>query len=411
MTTPTARAERPAPPSTAPEADASEAPSADAPRAILEHLVAFPTVSRDSNLDLIDWVEAWLAARGIVSHRVPDETGRKASLYAQVGPDVPGGVILSGHTDVVPVDGQEWSTDPWTLTERDGRLFGRGACDMKGFDALALWAVGEAAGRDLKRPLQIVLTRDEEVGCIAPPGVLADMAAHLPKAALAIIGEPTSMRVVTGHKGGTGFDVHVRGFEIHSSLMHRGVSAVMEAARLVGWANDRNDDLAARPPSEMAAVFDPPRTSVHVGTIEGGTAHNITAGDCRLGITFRVVPDEGAEDWADAFLAECARVEAAMKAVRPEASITARRRFDMPGLAPEEDGAAERLARALTGDNGRHVVSYGTEAGHFQAAGISAVVCGPGDIAQAHQPDEFIELDQLHRGQAFLSRLLDHLET
>ena len=193
--------------------------------------------------------------------------------------------------------------------------------------------------------------------------------------------------------------------------MHRGVSAVMEAARLVQWANERNDELAARTPSEMAAIFEPPWTSVHVGTIQGGTAGNITAGDCRFVITFRVVPGEDPEAWAEAFLAECARVEAAMKAVRPEASITARRTYDMPGLAPEEDGAAERLARAFTGDNGAHVVSYGTEAGHFQAAGISSVVCGPGDIAQAHQPDEFISLDQLHRGQAFLSRLLDHLET
>ena len=384
--------------------------SESTPREILARLVGFPTVSRESNLDLIGWAEGWLAARGIASRRVPDETGRKASLYAHVGPDAPGGVILSGHVDVVPVDGQEWASDPWTLTERDGRLYGRGTCDMKGFDALALWAMGEAAGRDLARPLQIVLTRDEEIGCLAPPGVIADMARHVPEAALAIIGEPTSMRVVTGHKGGTGFDVHVRGFEIHSSLMHRGVSAVMEAARLVQWANERNEALAAEAPSALAAAFEPPWTSVHVGQIEGGTAHNITAGDCRLGITFRVVPGESAEDWAEAFLAECARVEAAMRAVRPEASITAHRRFDMPGLVPEEGGAAERLARGLTGDNGTHVVSYGTEAGHFQAGGRSAVVCGPGDIAQAHQPDEFIELDQLERGQDFMRRLLDHLE-
>ena len=395
---------------TAPETARCAAPEST-PREILARLVGFPTVSRDSNLDLIEWVEGWLAERGVPSRRVPDETGRKASLYAHVGPERPGGVILSGHTDVVPVDGRDWSTDPFTLTERDGRLYGRGACDMKGFDALALWAMGEAATRDLARPLQIVLTRDEEVGCIAPPGVLADMAARVPKAALAIIGEPTSMQVVTGHKAGVGFDVHVRGYEIHSSLMHRGVSAVMEAARLVQWANERNEDLAARPPTGLAAIFEPPWTSVHVGTIQGGTAGNITAGDCRFVITFRVVPGESPDEWADAFLAEVARVEAVMKAVRPEASITARRTYDMPGLAPEEGAAAERLARAFTGDNGRHVVSYGTEAGHFQAGGMSAVVCGPGDIAQAHQPDEFIELDQLDRGQDFMRRLLDHLET
>ena len=381
------------------------------PRAILERLVGFPTVSRESNLDLVDWVEAWLAERGIASHRVPDETGRKASLYAQVGPDAPGGVLLSGHTDVVPVDGQEWASDPFVLAEREGRLYGRGTCDMKGFDALALWAMGEAAGRRLKRPLQIVLTRDEEIGCRAPPGVIADMEGRMAPAATVIVGEPTSMGVVTGHKGGLGFDVHVRGFEIHSSLMHRGVSAVMEAARLVQWANERNEERAAREPSAEAAPFDPPWTSVHVGLIEGGTAHNITAADCRLGITFRIVPGEDAERWAEAFLAECARVEAGMRAVRPEARIDARRRFEMPGLAPEADGAAERLARRLTGDNTARVVSYGTEAGHFQAAGLSAAVCGPGDIAQAHQPDEFIELEQLDRGRDFMLRLLDHLET
>lgn len=386
-------------------------PPETTPRAILERLVGFPTVSRDSNLDLVDWVEGWLAAHGIESRRVLDETGRKASLHAHVGPDAPGGVLLSGHTDVVPVDGQNWTSDPFTLTERHGRLYGRGACDMKGFDALALWAMGEATGRRLKRPLQIVLTRDEEIGCLAPPEVIADMEGRVPKAECVIVGEPTSMGVVTGHKGGLGFDVHVRGFEIHSSLQHRGVSAVMEAARLVIWANERNEEGAARTPPPQAAPFDPPWTNVHVGVIEGGTAHNITAADCRFGITFRVVPGEDPEDWARAFEEECARVEAAMQAVRPEARIDARRRFDMPALAPERDGAAERLARRLTGDNASRVVSYGTEGGHFQAGGYSAVVCGPGDIAQAHQPDEYIEIEQLDRGQDFMHRLLDDLES
>ena len=386
-------------------------PSETTPRAILGRLVSFATVSRDSNLELIDWVEAWLAGHGIAARRVPDESGRKASLYAHVGPDAPGGVLLSGHTDVVPIDGQQWSSDPFELTERDGRLYGRGTCDMKGFDALALWAMAEAARRPLARPLQIVLTRDEEIGCIAPPGVLAEMDDHVPRAPTVIVGEPTSMGVVTGHKGGLGFDVHVRGFEIHSSLMHRGVSAVMEAARLVQWANERNEEGAAREPSELAAAFDPPWTTLHVGVIEGGTAHNITAADCRLGLTVRTVPGEDAEDWAGAFAAECERVEAAMRAVRPEARIDVRRRFDVPGLVPEADGAAEALARRLTGDNAPRVVSYGTEAGHFQAAGRSAAICGPGDIAQAHQADEFIAIEQLDRGEAFMRRLLDHLET
>lgn len=387
-----------------------DAPAAATPRAILERLVGFPTVSRDSNLDLIDWVEGWLAERGIESRRVPDESGRKASLYAHVGPMEPGAVLLSGHTDVVPVDGQDWATDPFVLTERDGRLHGRGTCDMKGFDALAIWAMGEAAGRDLKRPLQIALTRDEEIGILAPPGLIADMDARLPPAGLVLVGEPSSMGVVTGHKGGLGFDVHVRGYEIHSSLMHRGVSAVMEAARLVQWVNERNEALAAVEPEGEAAAFDPPRSTLHVGVIEGGTAHNITARDCRFGLTIRLLPGDDPDAWEDAFRAECARVEAAMRAVRPEAAVRVERRFTVPGLAPEQDGAAEALARRLTGDNAPRAVSYATEAGHFQAAGRSVVVCGPGDIAQAHQPDEFVTVEQLDRGQDFMRRLLDSLE-
>lgn len=387
-----------------------DTPAETTPRAILERLVGFPTVSRDSNLELIDWVEGWLAARGIESRRVYDETGRKASIYAHVGPVEPGAVLLSGHVDVVPVDGQAWASDPFTLTERDGRLHGRGTCDMKGFDALALWAMGEAAGRDLGRPLQIALTRDEEVGILAPPGLIADMDEALPPAGAVIVGEPTSMGVVTAHKGGLGFEVHVRGYEIHSSLMHRGVSAIMEAARLVQWANERNEALAAAAPDAAAAAFDPPRPTLHVGVIGGGTAHNITAADCRFGLTIRLLPDDDPDAWEAEFRAECARVEAAMKAVRPEARIDVSRRFFAPGLAEETDGAAEGLARRLTGDNARRVVGYGTEAGHFQRSGRSVVVCGPGDIAQAHQPDEFITIEQLQRGQDFMRRLLADLE-
>ena len=202
----------------------------------------------------------------------------------------------------------------------------------------------------------------------------------------------------------------MRGFEIHSSLMHRGVSAVMEAARLVQWANTCNEALAAAEPEGVASAFDPPRSTLHVGVIEGGTAHNITARDCRFGLTIRLVPGDDGDAWEAAFRAECARVEAAMRAVRPEAAITVERRFAGPGLAPEADGSAEALARRLTGDNAERVVSYATEAGHFQEAGRSVVVCGPGDIAQAHQPDEFIACEQLDRGQDFMRRLLDTLE-
>ena len=378
-------------------------------RQILDRLVAFPTVSRNSNLELVDWVEEYLSGHGVKARRVYNATGDKASLWASIGPDVPGGVILSGHTDVVPVDGQRWSSDPWTVVERDGRLFGRGTCDMKGFDALALAAVPMALGAGLKRPLQIALSYDEEVGCAGCIGMVAEMAEAAPRAAAVIVGEPSRMKVVTGHKGGAGYRIHVQGFPVHSSLMHEGVNAIMEAAKLITWANDRNEENRQKPPGPLAAAFEPPWTTVHVGTIEGGTAHNITAEHCRLDLDFRVVPGEDMEAWGAAFEARVAEVEKGMRAVRPEAGITLERSFELPPLVPETGGQAERLGRRLTGDNGLHVVSYGTEAGHFQSHGYSTVVCGPGDIAQAHQANEFIETSEFEAGLKFMRELVSEL--
>lgn len=379
------------------------------PRQILDHLVAFPTVSRDSNLPLIDWVEEYLESHGVTAHRVWNEDRTKASLYAHIGPEVAGGVILSGHSDVVPVDGQSWSSDPWTVTERDGRLYGRGTCDMKGFVALALAAVPLALAADLKRPLQLALSYDEELGCTGAPPMIAEMARSLPRAAAVIVGEPSRFSVVTGHKGGTGLKVHVQGFEVHSSLIHTGVSAIMAAAPLIDFANRMNAANAARPPTALAQLFDPPWTTLHVGMIQGGTAHNITAADCRFSCEFRVVPGEDIEDWVAAFEAQVAQATAAMQAIRPETGITLDRFFAVPPLRPETDGAAEALVRRLTGDNATHVVSYGTEAGQFQAEGYSAVVCGPGDIAQAHQPDEYLEISEFDAGWSFMQRLVASL--
>lgn len=382
-------------------------PSALSTRELLEKLVSFPTVSRDSNLALIDWVEEYLSGHGIRCGRDYDATGTKASLFAHIGPETEGGVILSGHTDVVPVDGQDWSSDPFSVVERDGRLYGRGTCDMKGFDALALSVAVQAAGVRLKRPLQICLSRDEEIGCVGAPPMIEAMQAHMPRAALAIIGEPTDMGIVTGHKGGIGYDLRFRGHEVHSSLQDRGVSAVMEGARLIDWANDRNAENRAD--ADPACAYDPPYTTLHVGMIRGGTAHNITAKDCHFILSVRTTPEDGVEMWRDRIEAEIARIEAGMKRVHREAGITALPAWQVPGLAAEEGGAAEALVRRLTGENGSSVVSYGTEAGQFQAAGYSAVVCGPGNIAQAHQPDEFITLDQFRKGEAFMARLLDEI--
>jgi acetylornithine deacetylase len=379
------------------------------PREILDRLVRFPTVSRDTNLPLVDWLQDYLASHGITAHRHWHPDGTKAALFAHVGPAVPGAVVLSGHTDVVPVDGQTWTSDPWTVTERDGRLYGRGTCDMKGFDALAIWELVEAQRHGDSRPLQLALSYDEEVGCTGAPPMIEAMQAVLPKGAAAIIGEPSLMKVINGHKGGAGFHVHVKGFEVHSSLLPYGVSAIMEGARLIGWANDRNAWLQAQPRQPQALAFDPPFTTLHVGMISGGTAHNITAADCRFALEFRVVPGEDLEDHARAFMAEVARLQAAMQAVRPESAIHLDRFFGVPALVPEPQGMAESLARRLTGDNASGVVSYGTEAGQFQAAGYSAAICGPGDIAQAHQADEWLAVSEFEAGHRFMTRLLTEL--
>ena len=377
----------------------------------MEALVSFPTVSHDTNLPLIDWVEAYLTGIGVTAYRMPKAgEPHKHALFCQVGPDVPGGIVLSGHTDVVPVEGQDWTSDPWQVVERDGKYFGRGCCDMKGFDALALHALQRAVKSDLKRPLQIALSFDEEIGCFGAPPLIAAMAeAGLPLAGAAIIGEPSKMECVTGHKGSVSFDVHIKGYEVHSSLMHTGVSAIHEAARVIEWANARNAENMAKAPSAIARVFEPPWTTVHVGQIRGGTAHNITAGDCRFVIEMRLVPDEDGEDWKQAFRDRVAEIEQAMQAVAPSAKITLNEGHDVPGLVPEENGRAEELVRRITGDNASHVVSYGTEAGHFQAAGISSVICGPGDIARAHQADEFITAAEFEAGEAFLAKVVDSL--
>ncbi len=380
------------------------------PRAILDRLVGFPTVSRDSNLDLVDWVESYLSGHGILAHRHWNDDRTKAAFFAHVGPPLAGGVVLSGHTDVVPVDGQDWTRDPWVVVEQDGRLYGRGTCDMKGFNALAIWAMVEAQRLGVARPLQIALSYDEEVGCTGAPPMIAAMGRVLPKAASVVVGEPSMMKLVKSHKGGASFDVHVRGHEVHSSIMHQGVNAIMTGARLIDWANRMNAQNAAAVPTVLASQFVPPWTTVHVGTIIGGTAENITAKDCKFDLGFRVVPGEDPEGWVHRFVAEVDLIELEIKAIHPDCGITLIRTFDVPPLRPETAGSAEALVRRLTGDNGSSAVSYGTEAGQFQAAGYSVVVCGPGDIAQAHQPDEYLEVAQFEAGHAFMKRLIQDLQ-
>ena len=380
------------------------------PFALMEKLISFPTVSSDTNIPLIDWVADYLASHSIESHRYIDPDQPKHALFAHIGPWEEGAIVLSGHTDVVPVEGQPWDTDPFSVVEKDSKYYGRGTCDMKGFDALAIWALVEAHHAGVKRPLQIALSFDEEVGCTGAPPMIKAMQPVLPKGSAVIVGEPSTMQAVNGHKGGTGFNTHVVGFEVHSSLLHRGVNAIMAGAKLIEWANEVNTENVGRKPSALAAMFDPPFTTVHVGMISGGTAHNITAKDCYFAMDFRVVPGENKDAWGTAYLKKVRAVEKQMQNVVADTRIEVTPRFDVPALEPEKNGEAELLVRQITGDNASHKVSYGTEAGQFQEAGYSAVICGPGDIAQAHQPNEFIEVAQFNAGHDFMRKLVARLQ-
>jgi acetylornithine deacetylase len=376
------------------------------PIAMLERLVAFPSVSRDSNLDIIHFISDYLTSHGVASLLVPSPDGQpKANLYATIGPNVAGGVVLSGHTDVVPVDGQNWSSDPWILTQKGDKLYGRGSCDMKGYDAIVLALVPEMLKADLKRPIHIAMSYDEETGCIGASYMIDEMV----KAGIAplavIVGEPTMMQVVTGHKGAARMETLVRGKAAHSSRMDIGVSAVMVAARLVNWHTDQLEANAAA--ADPANPFVPPYTTLHCGMMSGGTAANITAEHASIISEVRVVPPEDPETYVAAYEAYIRdTIEPAMKKIAPETGVSVRIMSTTPGLRPEVDGEAERLARRLTGDNGSHVVAYGTEGGLFQRVGWSTIVCGPGDIAQAHEPDEFISISQMEAGTTFIRKVI-----
>ncbi len=378
------------------------------PREMLARLVGFATVSRDSNRALIDFVADYLAHYGVEARLVPNADGSKANLYATVGPTVEGGVVLSGHTDVVPVDGQHWSSDPFTLIERDGRLFGRGTSDMKGFLAIALALVPEMKTAGLTHPIHLALSYDEEVGCLGAPEMIAEMAAELPRSRAVIVGEPSSMKVVTGHKGIVVFATTVHGHSVHSSQIDRGVSATMVASRLVTYLDDMM--AAAKASASTNSPYHPPYTTIHVGTISGGTASNIVAKECRFVTDIRAVPEEDGRAYLQGFEDHVRRqVVPEMRKIAPESGIDIDFLAQVPSLRPEENSKAERLARLLTGDNDSHGAVFCAEAGQFQEAGFSAVICGPGSIDQAHQPDEYIEIAQMEAGTAFVRKLITYL--
>jgi len=374
--------------------------------AMLRRLIAFDTVSRNSNLDLIHWIADYLRDHGVESRLVHDETGKKANLYATVGPEDRPGYLLSGHTDVVPIDGQEWHSDPFTLIEHDGRLYGRGTSDMKSFVAVALAMLPEFRRRGLKTPIHYAFSYDEEVGCIGVRRLLAELAGMAVKPRLCIVGEPTDMKVITAHKGKVSYRCDVRGLEAHSSLAHLGVNAVEAAAEIV--ARLKTMARQHRDHGPFDHDFAPPYTTVHTGTITGGTALNIVPRDCSFAFEFRFLPDD---DPAALFqeIERFARstIEPEMHAVSRDTGVRFTVTSQSPGLDTDDAAEVTTLAKALSQSNASGKVSFGTEAGLFQEAGIPTVVCGPGSIEQAHKPDEWVSLEQVALCEAFLQRLLE----
>lgn len=374
------------------------------PREMIARLVAFDTTSRNSNLPLMTFVAEYLDAWGVTPHLVHNEDFTKANLFATIGPEGPDGIVLSGHTDVVPVDGQPWSTDPWETVERDGRLYGRGTSDMKTFVALCLAAVPDFVAANPRRPIHFAFSHDEEVGCIGVRSLIAQLGTRFPKPALCIVGEPTEMAVVNAHKGIRSFRTEVTGREAHSSQTDKGVNAVMVAAELIMKLDGLAKEMIAR--GDPSGRFDPPYTTCQCSTIEGGTALNILARQCRFQWEYRFIPDTDEFEIFNKFQDFVAsEVLPRIRRIAPEADVQTTIRSRVPPLKPERDSPAETLAKRLAGQNGTEAVSYGTEAGLFQEVGIPTVICGPGSIQQAHKPDEWIALDQIALGEAFMRRL------
>ena len=375
---------------------------------MIRRLVAFPTVSRDSNLALIDFVADYLSGFGIGCQLTFDDDRRKANLYATLGPRDRPGICLSGHTDVVPTDGQDWHSDPFQVTRKDGRLYGRGTCDMKGFLAAVLALVPEFLERRLETPVHLALSYDEEVGCIGVRRLIRALDDLPVRPKLCIVGEPTGMKPVIGHKGKLAMRCHVRGLECHSSLAPTGVNAVEYAAELIVFLRALAQSRQRNGPHDEA--FDPPFTTIHTGTVQGGTALNIVPRDCRFEFEFRNLPaDDPAMLMAEVTSYANNTLLPAMRETCPEAAIEFEQITSFPGLLIAETDPATELVKALSGANDTGKVSFGTEAGRFQAADIPAVVCGPGDIAQAHKPDEYVSVEQLVRCEAFLRRLIERV--
>ncbi len=377
---------------------------------MLARLVAFDTTSRNSNLELIEFVRGYLDARGVAYRVSTDPTGRKANIHAIVGPQAAGGVALSGHVDTVPVDGQAWSADPFTLRRDGGKLYARGACDMKGFVAACLAAVPDFQAKQLRRPLHLFISYDEETDFGGVQRLVEDLHESSLTPALCVVGEPSGMKPILAHKGRLSLIVRVRGRPGHSSEPAKGVNAVHAAAEAIAWVAAEARRFAKEGP--FADAFDPPHTTIHVGTMQGGSILNIIPEHAEFTMEWRNVPGDDAErhlERMQAFVA--ATIEPAMHAVHPATGFSYEIINLMPRLALDPDHELATVVKLLTGSNSAGTVSYGTEGGYYQNAGIPTIICGPGHIAQAHQPDEFVAQSELDACDAFIRRLADRLLT
>lgn len=378
----------------------------DATKSLLRDLIAFPTVSEDSNLAMIEFLAGQLRSCGAKVEVLKDAGGLKANLFATLGPEVDGGILLSGHSDVVPVADQDWTTNPFEMVEKDGKLYGRGTCDMKGFIAAAVAMAPAYAARVKNRPIHFAFTHDEEVGCFGAQALAQVLRARRLRPGVAIIGEPTMMRVIEGHKGCYEYSAHFTGLEGHGSGPDRGVNAVEYAVRYVARLLDLKEQLKARAPARSR--FDPPWTTINTGALVGGVAHNVIPGKARVDWEMRPVQPGDAEFVKADLHAYCTHtLLPAMRAVMPDADIITEVIGEVDGLIPADENEARDIFMELTGANRADIVAFGTEAGIFQSLGMSAVVCGPGSIEQAHKPDEFLAIDQLAECLAMLSRLGD----
>ena len=376
--------------------------------ALLERLVSFDTTSRNSNLALIGFVRDYLDSLGVPYRVSTDPVGQKANLHAIIGPRVAGGLALSGHVDTVPVDGQAWTGDPFALRRRDGKLVARGSCDMKGFVASCLSAIPDFQAQELLRPLHLFISYDEEVGCHGVQRLLRDIDDSGLRPDLCVVGEPSGMKPILAHKGKLNLNVSVRGLPGHSSEPSKGVNAVQAAGEAIAWVAREARRLAVEGPFEDG--FDPPHTTIHVGTVHGGTILNIIPERATFTMEWRPIPSDSPYAHVDrmkAWIAET--LEPAMKAVHPDCGFSYDIALEMPGMGLPPDHALATVVKQLVGSNSAGKVAYGTEGGFFEKAGIPTIICGPGDIAQAHQPDEWIAESELHSCDRFIRRLASRL--